>query len=225
MRTGFMVVTGSPGLPSNTVSVSSHSGTFLVFRGPERRAELAGNMLEQILSGVESAARLFELELQHSCRSRHPLPKIADFDLVLESGERVQSEAEVVIPLYHYAGYLEEALESVKTQTLEKKGVIIVDDCSTDHSLDVARKWIENNKDSLTFIFRIGVRTALYRETTLMPWLWLGKAPGQARGGMNTWRFREGRIMTCGVNSSGWVSGASGCRKCWPVTGCMRVSC
>ena len=120
--------------------------------GPERRAELIGNVMEQIITGGSTAARLFELELHRSRIPKRPGPKVAEFDLVVEHGERAQSDVDVVIPLYNYSQYVEEALESVKAQTLEKKGVIVVEDYSTDRSLEVARRWIERNKGAFTHV-------------------------------------------------------------------------
>jgi glycosyltransferase involved in cell wall biosynthesis len=52
----------------------------------------------------------------------------------------------VVVPLYNYAQYIEEALESVKAQTLREKDLIVVEDRSTDNSLSVARLWLEQNQ-------------------------------------------------------------------------------
>lgn len=54
-------------------------------------------------------------------------------------------EASVVIPLYNYQDYIREALDSVLAQTLRGVELIIVDDCSTDSSLQVARSWVEQN--------------------------------------------------------------------------------
>lgn len=45
----------------------------------------------------------------------------------------------VCIDVYNYADFLPEAIESVLGQTLDDCEIVIVDDCSTDGSLDVAR--------------------------------------------------------------------------------------
>jgi GT2 family glycosyltransferase/SAM-dependent methyltransferase len=50
-----------------------------------------------------------------------------------------------VIPLYNYDQYIEEALDSVCAQTLAELDLVVVDDCSTDRSLTVARRWLEAN--------------------------------------------------------------------------------
>ena len=48
----------------------------------------------------------------------------------------------VIIPMYNAEKYIEECLTSLVNQTLKNFEVIVVDDCSTDHSLAVAKKTI-----------------------------------------------------------------------------------
>lgn len=50
--------------------------------------------------------------------------------------------ASVVISLYNYQNHIVECLESVRTQKLADLDLIIVDDCSRDASLKVAREWL-----------------------------------------------------------------------------------
>ena len=113
--------------------------------GPECRAELAAGILEQVVSGGAAAAREFELELRRTQPWTVPRIERADFEIVFESGVRAASEMAVVVPLYNYAGYVVETLESVKTQTISQKELIVVDDCSTDDSFAVASDWLRNN--------------------------------------------------------------------------------
>ncbi len=125
--------------------------------GPERRAELADLLLEQILGKPRNAARLFELEVRRKSAARRPFPDIPAFDLVMEKGVRGQCEAAVIVPLYNYAHYVEEALDSVRAQTLKGIELIVVDDCSTDDSLAVVKRWIEQKGSELAYV-------ALYRN-------------------------------------------------------------
>ncbi|HWY30011.1 MAG TPA: glycosyltransferase [Candidatus Acidoferrum sp.] len=120
--------------------------------GPERRVELVESFMEQIVFGGRTAANLFALELHRSKIPKRPPPKTAEYDLILEFGECAQSDVDVVIPLYNYSQHVAAALESVKTQTLKKKGLIVVDDCSTDNSLVVVEKWMHANKDAFSHI-------------------------------------------------------------------------
>ena len=48
------------------------------------------------------------------------------------------------IPNYNYAHYIENALNSIANQTYKNIEIIIVDDCSTDHSLSVIENWMNN---------------------------------------------------------------------------------
>ena len=118
--------------------------------GPERREELASGLIDQILSGSATAAREFELELHRSQPSRVPRIESAEFEIVFESGSRAACEVAVVIPLYNYADYVIDALESVKAQTISQKELIVIDDFSTDSSLSVAGAWLRENVDNFT---------------------------------------------------------------------------
>lgn len=54
----------------------------------------------------------------------------------------------VSIPVvtYNSSSYILDGLESVKTQTYNNIELVISDDCSTDITVDICKKWIENNK-------------------------------------------------------------------------------
>lgn len=50
----------------------------------------------------------------------------------------------VGIPNFNYSGYIMEALQSITNQTYKNIEIIIVDDCSTDNSIPVIEKWMNN---------------------------------------------------------------------------------
>lgn len=50
------------------------------------------------------------------------------------------------MPLYNSERYLEETLESVLNQTYKNWELIIVNDCSTDSSVEIVEKYIETEK-------------------------------------------------------------------------------
>lgn len=52
----------------------------------------------------------------------------------------------VVMPVYNASKYLEEAIESVLQQTYENFELIIVDDCSKDNSLEIARRYEDQDQ-------------------------------------------------------------------------------
>jgi glycosyltransferase involved in cell wall biosynthesis len=109
--------------------------------GPERRAESVASILEQIRGGAP-AARAFARDIQ---ATPHTPPEIPAGTIVFESDRLGDSDMTVVVPLYNYASHVGEALESVRAQTLAPLDLVIVDDCSTDNSLDVARQWAERH--------------------------------------------------------------------------------
>ena len=52
-----------------------------------------------------------------------------------------QKLVSVIIPNYNHASYLDERIQSVLAQTYKNIEVIILDDCSTDNSLEVIKKY------------------------------------------------------------------------------------
>lgn len=44
----------------------------------------------------------------------------------------------IIIPVYNVASYIEECIQSVLAQTYPDLEVVLVDDCGTDHSMELA---------------------------------------------------------------------------------------
>lgn len=120
--------------------------------GPEHRAEKLEGIVRQLLEGKAVAAKFYASEIYQSGCPKRETPEIPEFEVILEWGNSTESEVDVVVPLYNYAHFVEETLDSLRAQSLEKKGLIVVDDCSSDHSLHVARGWIEQNKGAFTHV-------------------------------------------------------------------------
>ena len=53
----------------------------------------------------------------------------------------------VIVITYNSSKYVLETLESIKNQTYQNIELLISDDCSTDNTIDVCRKWIEDNQN------------------------------------------------------------------------------
>ena len=58
----------------------------------------------------------------------------------------MQKMVSVIIPVYNVEKYLEEALESVINQTLKDIEIIIINDGSTDRSLEIAKGYALKDK-------------------------------------------------------------------------------
>jgi len=104
-----------------------------------RRAELVRALLAQTTGGAE-AARAFELELRRG-RAGGQGVRLPQSEAVFVADQLGQADATVVIPLHNYKQYVTEALESVLAQTMAALDLVVVDDASTDGSLDVAAEW------------------------------------------------------------------------------------
>ncbi len=114
--------------------------------GPERCAELLLSMLRQMAGGPE-AARQFEYDLlRHSIRPASCVDVPAS-DIVFAADTLQTAEVTVTIPLYNYENFVEEALDSVRSQSLWPLDLVVVDDASTDGSLQVARAWVRRHAD------------------------------------------------------------------------------
>jgi len=58
----------------------------------------------------------------------------------------------MIVLCYNQARFVVETLESVKAQTYKHTELIIVDDCSTDESVAVIGRWLQENQIECTFI-------------------------------------------------------------------------
>jgi glycosyltransferase involved in cell wall biosynthesis/SAM-dependent methyltransferase len=127
----------SPRLRARVARQAYHAS--LAKFGPMRQAQLFALTVEQ-LRGGDQAARAFALSAQLMSR-RWKAPDVFDSEVVFSADKLLSADVTVVIPSFNYEKYVIEALESVHAQTLKVLDLVIVDGCSTDNSLEVARKW------------------------------------------------------------------------------------
>jgi glycosyltransferase involved in cell wall biosynthesis/SAM-dependent methyltransferase len=113
--------------------------------GPLRRADVMLSALPQLRGDSRAAAHGFAFELHREQASKRPTIRTSDPEIVFDADQLGVAEVTVVVPLYNYAEYIEEALESVHAQTLDVLDLIVVDDASTDTSLSVAVHWAKRN--------------------------------------------------------------------------------
>lgn len=51
----------------------------------------------------------------------------------------------VIITLFNYQNFITHCLDSVKGQTIDRLSLVVVDDCSTDRSVEKSKKWLGKN--------------------------------------------------------------------------------
>lgn len=115
--------------------------------GPERRMELLSALLDLIFYPGSRAAHTFELNLLKSKNNCYIMPIIPAHEIIANHDKLNMGEITVVVLNYNTSQTLIERLESVKNQSLFNIDLIIVDDCSTDNSLEVASQWIKLHKN------------------------------------------------------------------------------
>lgn len=118
----------------------------LVTYGPRQRAESLRSVVAQAGGGYEGS-RYFELELYRASVKRPAPPALPDAEVLHDTDQLGVAEVSVVVPLYNYARFVEEALSSVRDQSLPVLDLIVVDDCSTDGSCDIVLQWVKRNTD------------------------------------------------------------------------------
>ena len=67
---------------------------------------------------------------------------VQDAEMLFERGNR-QAQTTVVIPLYNYAHHIVETLQSAAKQTTDDVMILVVDDCSTDSSVETVLEWMK----------------------------------------------------------------------------------
>ncbi len=109
--------------------------------GPLHHAAALGSMLDQARGG-RVAARAMLLDLLASEQKR-TAPHLPERDILFERDALGQAEVTVIVPVYNYAHYVREALDSVHAQTAPVLDLIVIEDCSQDASLSVVLEWAE----------------------------------------------------------------------------------
>jgi glycosyltransferase involved in cell wall biosynthesis len=113
--------------------------------GPERRSLLTTTLLHYLRSEPSVTSKLFLSFKDWETAASLPSIDIPEYEVLYESARRGPSRVSVVVPLFNYAHFLPEALNSVLQQTVYELDLIVVDDQSTDNSAAVAREWLEQH--------------------------------------------------------------------------------
>ncbi len=109
--------------------------------GPQRRTSILSSILQQT-EGAERGAVAFELDLRRGAGAARPEFDIPEAEQIFISDQGQSAEVTVVVPVYNYARYVVEALDSVLHQTLVPLDLIVVDDASTDDSPAIIDDWV-----------------------------------------------------------------------------------
>ena len=109
--------------------------------GPGARATAWPLMLAQLQGGAAGAAA-FERERFRAALPRTVPPMVPASRVVVATGGARVADVTVIIPVYNYADFVGEALQSVAAQTLELLDLVIVDDASPDDSAEIVQAWL-----------------------------------------------------------------------------------
>jgi glycosyltransferase involved in cell wall biosynthesis/SAM-dependent methyltransferase len=112
--------------------------------GPERATESMALLLD-LLRGGRTAARAFAVYAHRNKKGCASMPTFPAHEIVFRVDHLDTAQVTVAVPLYNYAEYVREALDSVRAQTLQRIDLVVIDDNSTDNSLSVALDWVKAN--------------------------------------------------------------------------------
>lgn len=112
--------------------------------GPEGRREKLEDVFGRVLGGPPPR-RVESLPRPAIGSPASSLPVVPEHDVILRTGGGRVADLAVVVPLYNYSGVVVEALDSVAAQSLGSLELVVVDDRSTDGSLEVAKAWMSRH--------------------------------------------------------------------------------
>ncbi len=119
----------------------------LVVMSRTKDVNLQRKCAEKYIELFNKCALTKELEKKFSKKDKELLNHIKDknIDMVADKYFRQRTKVSVIIPVYNVEAYIERCLNSLCSQTLKDIELILIDDCSTDKSLEIARKYAEKD--------------------------------------------------------------------------------
>ena len=109
--------------------------------GPDGRRQALDSIFRRVLGTECQSGSRTHFEFLNRCSSVR-LPQVPPVEIVCQTGGHAVAKVAVVVPVFNYGNYLPEALNSVVNQTLDSIELIIIDDQSTDTSLEIAADWL-----------------------------------------------------------------------------------
>ncbi len=99
------------------------------------------------------------IALFNKCKRRSKLEKVFDekdrellkhikdknIDMIVENYFKKRTKVSIIVPLYNVEQYLKRCLDCLVNQTLKDIEIILIDDCSTDRTLEIARKYAKKD--------------------------------------------------------------------------------
>ena len=109
--------------------------------GPDGRRETTASVYGRLLADPAGKARAFVATRRGELRGRG-LPALPEVETLSCHETGAPTDVAVVIPCHNYARFVGEALDSVAAQTGLSVELVVVDDCSTDDSVEVVGRWL-----------------------------------------------------------------------------------
>lgn len=66
----------------------------------------------------------------------------------------MKDKVSIIVPIYNVENYLRKCIDSLVTQTYENIEIVMVDDCSTDKSAEIAKEYVNKFSDKCVFVQR-----------------------------------------------------------------------
>jgi hypothetical protein len=115
--------------------------------GPLRRADTMLSAVLQFNGAGQEAVRAFALEAYRKKALKAPVISLPDVEVLFESDRLGDADVTVVVLVLNYVQYVEQALESVRAQTLDVLDLIVVEDAASARSPSIAIEWARHHAD------------------------------------------------------------------------------
>ncbi len=126
--------------------------------GPEARAAAFGQMLALAEGGAAGAAA-FERDRYRASLPASAAPRVPEAEILFARDDLGQAEVTVIVPVFNYADYVPEALQSVAEQTLALIDLVVVEDASPDDSGAMVLDWVRAHEQRFNRIRVLRHRT------------------------------------------------------------------
>ena len=112
----------------------------------------------------------------------------------------------VIVPNYNHARFLRQRLDSILNQTFQDFEVIILDDCSTDDSVDVIKEYESKNKNISTILNKTNSGSTFLQwqkgiSQANGEWIWIAESDDVAHP-----KFLETMLQYSAVNNLGVIA-------------------